>query len=1385
MKDKYELTNNYPVPRSLFPVHCSLIFRSLALFVLLYQLRFIADDLADTAVFAAALFVAVGAGLFISEIRINEKKIKTFPGLVAIALVPWAARVFIAIPRLFVSGGAPSSATVGLDSLLLNFDRNNFVSLLPFYWTAASTLLSVRSRLFLRAAVIVDALLLIAIAGIAHLSDLAVYRLPIVMIIILAGIVFFQALALLFSLPPELNIKKTEKAIAVAMLLFLVFIGGLVFLKPSQQRAAQKGGGLLEPKLFSFDFSQVLRLDSEISMNDDLVLIVKKDPADNHILMRRSVMSGYGKKQGFYRMEEIDEKIHPQRLPSRPVLFPRENFRMARRLKQEYFIVNFDAAAFIGMKEPLEIIPYENWDSSSFKSAYLVESLTSDAGYEQYTDSTYDEDGVLFWPEPSDLGLGDREYAMYTAYGDDERIQALAEEITAGYERYGDKVEVIYEWLKYGDFRYSLKPGIAPDGDQLAWFLFQSKKGYCSYYAFAMTLLLRSLGIPARIAAGFYLDPGTGAFDYYQVRSDMAHAWVEVPFPGCGWIEFDPTTENLAEGEEFRFSAGVDPQMFERLMREILENRSRLRVKTGNELRDTLGNAQSLANLSAMLLKKILLPLLIASLIITFILIRCGFWFLYVMRHNKRGRAVCLWKHARRRLRLAALGCPGLKSGLSESEWALRTDAVVKGSYALYLGYAAARFAPEYHEPQPSPTGEGTPLDNDFTAMQNDYRLFSASYGKTISLWRRALAWLLPPLALMFKNNNMSKKLVSRKLVSLLLLVFLLVSMDGRAQDDAKNRGEEYADKLFNGALEAEYSEFWERAIELYGEGRDKFPEDMRFPLALGNLYFSRSLYSLAWDEYRTAERLMPYEPYLLQRLAHTASYLNLNKTSVAYLERLLLVDPDNREAISFLGWMYYKVHRLNDGEKLINGAIERFGDDADMAMTLGTIYSDMYRYDEGKYWYEKAIALGAGVPGARSFVAVAHYNLSILESRFYRYDLSMGEANASIDSQNRASGLLARGELRMRRLDLEEAHADFQTAREIDQSPLAKVNLAQAYQISGRLEEARLYALDCLKAGDQSWMAYYGIDPVGYKRDIHEILYKTYSGLAKAGRFLPWGTVGGVIRSTVKAVSYRFYSAVHRKLYQKYSLASGDAYDVREANGHPPLEPQPSLTIGKWSGEGSPLDQYTQYYNAFETYPRRALVYLRKARDFETAIIPASAGSYYLEEGVLRKNTGLAALALDALDPVWERDLISDCYREFALNGSRASAEELFALNRGALLQAGISLPLEIRVNYPDGVGRIREKIFMKALAKAGFVKSKAVSAAHARFILDITINVAPINGAPPPPSAGYTVFCEIRDVAGVVKPLRHAIPLRSLSRADICAFARVLGGLVFRVEG
>lgn len=62
-------------------------------------------------------------------------------------------------------------------------------------------------------------------------------------------------------------------------------------------------------------------------------------------------------------------------------------------------------------------------------------------------------------------------------------------------------------------------------------------------YAVAMALMARQLGIPSRVVMGFYPEAGTPASDSLQVTGTMAHAWVEVPFEGLGWVQFDPTPD--------------------------------------------------------------------------------------------------------------------------------------------------------------------------------------------------------------------------------------------------------------------------------------------------------------------------------------------------------------------------------------------------------------------------------------------------------------------------------------------------------------------------------------------------------------------------------------------------------------------------------------------------------------------------------------------------------------------------------------------------------------------------------------------------------------------------------------------------------------------------
>jgi transglutaminase-like putative cysteine protease len=127
-----------------------------------------------------------------------------------------------------------------------------------------------------------------------------------------------------------------------------------------------------------------------------------------------------------------------------------------------------------------------------------------------------------------------------------ERVHGLARDLTATPPTPYDRAVAIQDYLRR-EMRYSLEVGPPPyDRDVVEYFLFDSKEGFCDYYASAMVVLARSAGIPARLAVGY----ATGTFDpekgEYTVLQSDAHAWPELYFPGIGWVEFEPTS-SMAE----------------------------------------------------------------------------------------------------------------------------------------------------------------------------------------------------------------------------------------------------------------------------------------------------------------------------------------------------------------------------------------------------------------------------------------------------------------------------------------------------------------------------------------------------------------------------------------------------------------------------------------------------------------------------------------------------------------------------------------------------------------------------------------------------------------------------------------------------------------------
>lgn len=130
---------------------------------------------------------------------------------------------------------------------------------------------------------------------------------------------------------------------------------------------------------------------------------------------------------------------------------------------------------------------------------------------------------------------------MYTALPGhlEQQVFELAVSITQNYNTPYDKALAIKTYLsRY--FRYTLDAAAPPSNvDFVTYFLLKGKEGYCTYFASAMTVLCRMVGLPARYVEGFLAEPGADGIAYVTGRN--AHAWTEVYFTGFGWLPFDPT----------------------------------------------------------------------------------------------------------------------------------------------------------------------------------------------------------------------------------------------------------------------------------------------------------------------------------------------------------------------------------------------------------------------------------------------------------------------------------------------------------------------------------------------------------------------------------------------------------------------------------------------------------------------------------------------------------------------------------------------------------------------------------------------------------------------------------------------------------------------------
>ncbi len=137
------------------------------------------------------------------------------------------------------------------------------------------------------------------------------------------------------------------------------------------------------------------------------------------------------------------------------------------------------------------------------------------------------------------------------------RVRRLAAEVAGDRDNPYDRAVALESFLR--QYPYTLEVEPVPAGVEVVdYFLFTLQRGYCDYYATAMVVMARSLGLPARLGVGYLSRPAEGAGRQRVLRAD-GHSWAEIYFAGFGWVEFEPTAPFPTLGGESETNLDSEP----------------------------------------------------------------------------------------------------------------------------------------------------------------------------------------------------------------------------------------------------------------------------------------------------------------------------------------------------------------------------------------------------------------------------------------------------------------------------------------------------------------------------------------------------------------------------------------------------------------------------------------------------------------------------------------------------------------------------------------------------------------------------------------------------------------------------------------------------------
>jgi transglutaminase-like putative cysteine protease len=337
--------------------------------------------------------------------------------------------------------------------------------------------------------------------------------------------------------------------VAPALMLMILLSGAAVFFLMPRMSAGYMGGYSFGTNLSS-GFSDRVQLGQigEIQQSNAVVMHIQIDGdrvGGSDLHWRGVSLADFDgrtwsnpKEQFFLRRQPDNSYLVPHSNPAPP------SYATAN-LTREHLI------HYRVLMEPIgtNVFFLAPWARSVSGDYRLVASDSSGAVYDfdsQHAITRYEADSDIAAPAPAELRTAARNYpaqfaATYLRLPPlDPRVPRLAAQITNSAGNDFDKAAAIENHLRTR-FGYTLELPRTPVKDPIANFLFERKQGHCEYFASAMAVMLRTLGIPSRVVNGFRSDEFNDLTGNYVIRAKNAHSWVEAYFPGYGWQTFDPT----------------------------------------------------------------------------------------------------------------------------------------------------------------------------------------------------------------------------------------------------------------------------------------------------------------------------------------------------------------------------------------------------------------------------------------------------------------------------------------------------------------------------------------------------------------------------------------------------------------------------------------------------------------------------------------------------------------------------------------------------------------------------------------------------------------------------------------------------------------------------